>query len=280
MAPLGIIAGLGDLPLAIAENAVANGQGVYVLRVKGFEEPALVKFPGDVIGLGEVGGVLKRLKTAGCKDVVFAGIVNRPNFSDLKLDMKGMALLPKVLSAARQGDDALLRVLVNEFERQGFNVLGSHEVNGKLLAPAGLIAGNDPDPADMTDIEHAARVVAATGALDIGQGAVVCDGLVLAVEAQEGTDAMLDRCAGLPETLRGTETKRRGVLVKRPKPGQELRIDLPTTGVSTVEKVAAAGLAGLAVEAEGALLLNKPAMQEAAERLGIFIYGFPPELGL
>ncbi|KCZ50669.1 hypothetical protein HY3_04940 [Hyphomonas pacifica] len=271
---------MGDLPLAIAENAVANGQGVYVLRVKGFEEPALVKFPGDVIGLGEVGGVLKRLKTAGCKDVVFAGIVNRPNFSDLKLDMKGMALLPKVLSAARQGDDALLRVLVNEFERQGFNVLGSHEVNGKLLAPAGLIAGNDPDPADMTDIEHAARVVAATGALDIGQGAVVCDGLVLAVEAQEGTDAMLDRCAGLPETLRGTETKRRGVLVKRPKPGQELRIDLPTTGVSTVEKVAAAGLAGLAVEAEGALLLNKPAMQEAAERLGIFIYGFPPELGL
>ncbi|MAN45093.1 MAG: UDP-2,3-diacylglucosamine diphosphatase LpxI [Alphaproteobacteria bacterium] len=280
MAPLGIIAGLGDLPLAIADNAVASGQGVYVLRVKGFEEPALSKFPGDVIGLGEVGGVLKRLKAAGCKDVVFAGIVNRPNFSDLKLDMKGMALLPKVLSAARQGDDALLRVLVNEFEKQGFNVLGSHEVNGQLLAPAGLIAGNDPRPEDMADIEHAARVVAATGALDIGQGAVVCDGLVLAVEAQEGTDAMLDRCARLPATIRGTETQRRGVLVKRPKPGQELRIDLPTTGVSTVEKVAAAGLAGLAVEAKGALLLNKSAMKEAAERLGVFIYGFPPELWL
>jgi DUF1009 family protein len=279
MAPLGIIAGLGELPVAIADNAMETGQGAYVLRLKGFEDPALARFPGEVVGLGEVGGILKRLKAAGCENVVFAGIVKRPDFANLKLDMKGVRLLPKVLAAARKGDDALLRVLVSEFEKQGFRVLGSHEVHGQLLAPAGVIAGNMPSDEQMADIEHAARVASATGALDIGQGAIVCRGLVLAVEAQEGTDAMLERCRTLPEEIRGTPANRQGVLVKRPKPGQELRIDLPTTGVSTVERVAAAGLAGLAIEAGGALLLNRREMIDRAEELGVFIYGFPQETG-
>jgi len=275
-APLGLIAGLGELPVAIASHAVASGQGVYVLRLKGFEEPALAEYPGDVVGLGEIGGVLDRLKAAGCRDVVFAGIVKRPNFRDLKLDMRGALLLPKVVSEARKGDDALLRVLVTEFEKHGFNVIGSEEANRALLAPAGLIAGPEPSDENLADIRHAARVAAAAGALDIGQGCIVCDGLVLAVEAQEGTDEMLKRCATLPEAIRGTSAVRRGVLAKRPKPVQERRIDLPTTGVSTVELVAAAGLAGLAVEAGGALLLRRAEMEEAANRLGVFIFGFEP----
>ena len=276
-APLGLIAGLGELPVAIASHAVASGQGVYVLRLKGFEEPALAEYPGDVVGLGEIGRVIDRLKTAGCKDVVFAGIVKRPDFKDLKLDMRGAMLLPKVIAEARKGDDALLRVLVGEFEKHGFNVIGSEEANRALLAPAGLIAGPEPTEEQLADIRQAARVAAATGALDIGQGCVVCDGLVLAVEAQEGTDEMLKRCAALPVEIRGTPEARRGVLVKRPKPVQERRIDLPTTGVSTVELVAAAGLAGLAVEADGALLLRRAEMEAAANRLGVFIYGFKPE---
>ena len=131
----------------------------------------------------------------------------------------------------------------------------------------------------MDDIARGASVVAALGDLDIGQGCVVCEGLVLAVEAQEGTDAMLERCAALPETIRGTVNRRRGVLVKRPKPAQERRIDLPTVGVSTVEKVAAAGLAGLAVEAGGALMLGRAEMQATADRLGVFIVGFEPGKG-
>ena len=276
-APLGLIAGFGELPVAIASHAVASGQGVYVLRLKGFEEPALTEYPGEVVGLGEIGHVIDKLKAAGCRDVVFAGIVKRPNFKDLKLDMRGAMLLPKVISEARKGDDALLRVLVGEFEKHGFNVIGSEEANRALLAPAGLIAGPEPTDGNLADMWHAARVAMAAGALDIGQGCVVCDGLVLAVEAQEGIDEMLKRCARLPEEIRGTPGARRGVLVKRPKPSQERRIDLPTTGVSTVELVAAAGLAGLAVEAEGALLLRRSEMEDAAERLGVFIYGFKPD---
>ncbi|MEH6489565.1 LpxI family protein [Hyphomonas oceanitis] len=273
-APLGLIAGLGDLPVSIAENAVQTGQGVYVLRLKGFEEPRLAAYPGDVVGLGEVGKLYTLLKKAGCKDVLFAGIVKRPNFKDLKLDLRGAALLPKVIAEAGKGDDALLRLLVREMEKQGFNVVGSDKVNAGLLAPSGLIAGPQPIETALADIKRGAHVVAALGDLDIGQGCVVCDGLVLAVEAQEGTDAMLARIATLPEAIRGTPNARRGVLVKRPKPGQERRIDLPTVGLSTVEHVAAAGLAGLAVEADGALMLGRDKMQAAAERLGIFIYGF------
>lgn len=265
---------MGDLPVSIAENAVQTGQGVYVLRLKGFEEPRLAAYPGDVVGLGEVGKLYTLLNKAGCKDVLFAGIVKRPNFKDLKLDLRGAALLPKVIAEAGKGDDALLRLLVREMEKQGFNVVGSDEVNAGLLAPSGLIAGPQPTETALADIKRGAHVVAALGDLDIGQGCVVCDGLVLAVEAQEGTDAMLARIATLPEAIRGTPNARRGVLVKRPKPGQERRIDLPTVGLSTVEHVAAAGLAGLAVEADGALMLGRDKMQAAAERLGIFIYGF------
>lgn len=278
-APLGLIAGLGDLPVAIAENAVATGQGVHVLRLKGFEEPRLAGYPGSVVGLGEVGAVISRLKEAGCRDLVFAGNVRRPNFSDLKLDLKGAALLPKVISEARRGDDALLRVLVGEFERNGFNVIGSEQAHAALLAPAGLVAGPSPSQADMSDMEVAARVAAASGALDIGQACVVCDGLVLAVEAQEGTDEMLRRCASLPADIRGSAGARRGVLVKRPKPVQERRIDLPTTGVSTVELAAAAGLAGIGIEAGGALMLNRAAMEQRANELGLFLYGFSSEFG-
>lgn len=278
-APLGLIAGLGDLPVAIAENAVATGQGVHVLRLKGFEEPRLAGYPGSVVGLGEVGAVISRLKEAGCRDLVFAGNVRRPNFSDLKLDLKGAALLPKVISEARRGDDALLRVLVGEFERNGFNVIGSEQAHAALLAPAGLVAGPSPSQADMSDMEVAARVAAASGALDIGQACVVCDGLVLAVEAQEGTDEMLRRCASLPVDIRGSAGARRGVLVKRPKPVQERRIDLPTTGVSTVELAAAAGLAGIGIEAGGALMLNRAAMEQKANELGLFLYGFSSEFG-
>lgn len=279
-APLGLIAGLGELPVAIAKNAVATGQGVYVLRLKGFEEPALENFEGSVVGLGEVGAVIDRLKKAGCSEVVFAGNVSRPDFKNLKLDFKGIALLPKVIAEARKGDDALLRVLVNEFEKNGFKVIGSDEAHSQLVAPAGLVAGPAPSESMMQDILVGARVAAATGVLDIGQGCVVCDGLVLAVEAQEGTDEMLRRCATLPAEIRGSATLRRGVLVKRPKPVQERRIDLPTTGVSTIELAAAAGLAGVAIEAGGALMLNREQMESRAKELGVFIYGFPCELGL
>lgn len=277
--PLGLIAGLGDLPVQIAQAATARGQGVHVLRLKGFEEPKLSVFSGDVVGIAQIGQVFKAFKQAGCKQVCFAGIVKRPDFSALKPDLKGMAMLPRVLNAARKGDDALLRVVVEAFEAEGFEVIGAEEAAGNLRAGEGLLAGPQPDDLIMADLVKAAHVASEMGRLDIGQGAIVCDGLVLCVEAQEGTDAMLERCASLDEKLRGSVDARRGVLVKRPKPMQERRIDLPTIGLNTLDVTAKAGLAGIGFEADGALLIGGQALIKRAEDLGLFLYGFPKGWG-
>lgn len=277
MPPLGIIAGLGQLPVQVAEAATVRGQSVYVIRLKGFVEPALESYPGEIIGVAEIGKVLKALASAGCRDVCFAGIVKRPDFSALKPDLKGISLLPKVIGAARKGDDALLRVMVETFENEGFKVVGAEEAGGQLLASEGLLVGPQPNEQQLADLRKAALISGEMGRLDIGQGAIVCEGLVLCVEAQEGTDAMLARCAGLAVELRGTETSRRGVLVKRPKPMQERRIDLPTIGVHTVEAAAVAGLAGIGIEAGGGLIINEKQVRERAQALGLFLFGFPKD---
>lgn len=271
--PIGLVAGLGTLPVRVAEGAVASGRGVFVVRLKGFEEPALEGYPHAAVGLGEFGKLVKALKEAGCQDIVFAGNVSRPDFSALKMDFRGARLLPKVLSAARQGDDALLRVILTELEGEGFTIRGAEEVASHLLGPVGLVAGPQPNETMLADIERAAQVAREIGRLDIGQGCVVCDGLVLAVEAQEGTDAMLARCAGLDPSLRGRAEAPRGVLVKVPKPIQERKVDLPTIGVTTVEGVKKAGLAGIAYEAGGALLVDREALEAAANAAGVFLLG-------
>jgi len=274
MAPLGIIAGLGQLPVQVARAATARGQGVYILRLQGFIEPALEDYPGQVVGFAAIGKLFKAFKTAGCEEICFAGIVKRPDLSALKPDFKGISLLPKVLAAARRGDDALLRAMIEIFEDEGFKVIGADEAAGHMLARPGLLAGRPPDEAQMSDLRKAAQIASEMGRLDIGQGAIICDGLILCVEAQEGTDEMLAQCARLDVAVRGTDAARRGVLVKRPKPMQERRIDLPTVGVKTIEGVAAAGLAGIGIEAGGALLLDEARVLARAEELGIFLFAF------
>lgn len=272
-APLGIIAGLGDLPVTIADQARERGESVYILRIAGFEEPRLADYPGEVVGFGEIGRQMKLLKSAGCEKLVFAGIVKRPDFSALKLDMRGARLLPKVLMAARKGDDALLRVMVETVEKEGIKVIGAHEANRDLTMSRGVLAGPQPSEAALGDARRALQVAREVGRLDIGQGCVVCDGLVLAVEAQEGTDAMLARVSELAEEVRGREGARRGVLAKAPKPIQERRIDMPTIGPSTLEGAARAGLAGIVLEPGGALVLERDALIARADALGVFILG-------
>lgn len=279
MAPLGIIAGLGALPVQVAEAATARGQGVYVLRLKGFEEPDLERFPGEVGGIAEIGKAFKAFRQAGCEQICFAGVVKRPDFKALKPDLKGMSLLPKAISAARKGDDALLTFMIKVFEDEGFEIVGANEAAGHLEAPEGVLAGPEPSDEQIQDLKKAAHVALEIGRLDIGQGAIVANGLVLCVEAQEGTDEMLKRCADLPLTIRGFETARLGALVKRPKPQQERRIDLPTIGKKTLDGAAAAGLAGIGYEAGGALIVDVETVKSHAEALGLFLYGFPQDWG-
>lgn len=275
MSKLGIISGLGNLPVSIATAALENGREIYVVRLAGFEEQGLLQFPGETIGVGQLGRIAKRFKAEHCDELVLAGIVRRPNFSDIKLDMGGARLLPKVLSAARRGDDALLRVILDFFEKQGFRIIGAEEAASELKVTDGLLAGPAPSEAHKADMRKAARIAAEVGRLDIGQGCVVVDGLVLAVEAQEGTDGMLSRVRDLDPAIRGVTGSRRGVLVKRPKPIQERRIDLPTIGPATVRLVSDAGLAGIGLEESGALLVGREKIMALCAELGVFVYGFP-----
>lgn len=277
MSKLGIIAGLGDLPVSIAKAARAEGKPLHVFRLAGFEEDRLLEFDCETIGIGQIGKLIKRLKAEACDVIVFAGIVKRPNFSDIKLDLRGARLLPRVLKAARQGDDALLRVIIAELEGEGFDVIAAEEAAQNLKVAGGLVFGPQPDEDALADMRKAAHTATEIGRLDIGQGCVVCDGLILAVEAQEGTDRMLQRVGALEPELIGSDETRRGVLVKRPKPIQERRIDLPTIGPDTIEKAALAGLKGVGLEEDGALLLNRERIGELCQEFGIFVYGFPAD---
>ncbi len=275
MDKLALIAGGGALPIEVASFCQRAGRPLYVIRIKGFAGTALEAFPGGEYGLAELGRVFESLKREGVKSICFAGIVKRPDFSALKPDLRGLAALPGAIAAARKGDDALLRYLLTIFEKEGYRVEGATDVMQGLLLSEGALGKVKPTREQLADAAKAMDVALALGRLDVGQGAVVCDGLVLAVEAQEGTDAMLDRVAGLPPEIRGAPENPRGVLAKTPKPIQERRVDLPTIGVETLERVAAAGLAGLAGEAGAMVVLDREAVIAAADRLGVFVWGAP-----
>jgi len=268
---LAVFAGGGSLPARLAEATRARGRLVHVFRLAGFADARMQQFPGEDCAIGEVGKIADVLKAQACDAAVFAGLVQRPDFSSLKVDLAGAKLLPKLIAAAARGDGALLKVLVERVEAEGVKVVGAEDVLKGLAAPAGAFGRVRPSEKDRADLRKAAAVIAALGSFDVGQAAVVARGLVLAIEAAEGTDAMLARCEGLPDAVRG------GVLVKRPKPGQERRVDLPVIGPETVKRARAAGLAGIAVEAEGALIVDRAEVARLADEAQLFVYGFKPD---
>jgi UDP-2,3-diacylglucosamine hydrolase len=276
MNTLGIIAGGGALPWAVAQSAQDTGDNVFVVGLRGAADDQISNFPHAWASLGEAGKMLRLLRENECKRVLFAGRVARPGFSELKTDAKGILLMPRIVAAASRGDDALLRALLEILAEEGFSPVGIAEAAPALLAIEGNLGRFKPDGENTRDIALGIRAVRALGALDIGQAAVVCAGLVLAVEAAEGTDAMIMRVGGLPQNIRGTSTKRRGILVKALKPTQDGKTDLPVIGARTVESAAHAGLAGIAVEAGRSAIIERQRVLQAANSAGLFLFGFPP----
>lgn len=272
-ARLAIIAGGGDLPRQLIERCRMLGRPVFVLAINGETEPGTVAdVPHEWVDIAAVGHAVEAMRRADCAEVCLIGPVARPSFGQLKPDWQGVKLLPKVLAAAREGgDDAILSVLVAHLERAGFKVVGADSIVTQLTVPAGPLGRHRPSAQDRTDIAKAIDVIQALGPYDIGQAAVVRDGQVLAVEAAEGTDEMLARCAGLRRDGPA------GVLVKCPKPAQDRRVDLPTIGPRTVAGSAAAGLCGIAVAAEGTLIVEREATVREADRCGLFIVAIEVE---
>jgi hypothetical protein len=264
---LGILAGGGDLPRRLIQVCRENGRDVYVLAFEGQTEPETVA--GVEHGwthLGSTTAALDMLRAAAVSDVVLAGPMARPSLRDLRLDPLSVKVLAKA-GASALGDDGLLRAIVGTLEGAGFRVLGVDDVLGDVAAPTGPFGRHSPDAQAEQDIARGIAVARALGAHDVGQAVVVQQGLVLGVEAIEGTDRLLDRCAELRRTGPG------GVLVKVRKPRQEARADLPTIGVHTIERAVAAGLRGIAVQAGGALVIDRPAVTRAADAAGLFVVG-------
>ena len=268
---LGILAGGGALPGEVAAAAAAAGRPVFIIGLEGFADPAvLAPWPHEVIRITAGGRILATLRAHGCQDIVMIGPVRRPSLLGLRPDAEGARLLARIGRAAFAGDDGLLGAVIRVFGEEGFRVIGAQDVLRDVLACAGVLTQAAPDELALADIRRGIAVVRALGGADVGQGCVVQQGVVLALEAAEGTDAMLARCAALARPGPG------GVLVKLLKPGQERRADLPTIGLETVRGAAAAGLRGVAFEAGVTILADREGAIAAANAAGLFLLGLGP----
>jgi DUF1009 family protein len=269
---LGIIAGGGTLPRRLIESCRAKGRDVFVLALQGQAEPETVaNIPHAWCRMGAAAKALGLLRDNGVIDLVLAGSIRRPTLSTLRPDWREAKFFAKV-GYRLLGDDGLFSAVAKELELEGFRLLGAHELlDAEATVPEGPLGRLKPNEEAEADIGRGIAIARALGMLDIGQAVVVQQGLVLGVEAIEGTDALLRRCSELRREGRG------GVLVKLEKPGQETRIDRPTVGPQTVRLAAAAGLQGLAVEAGATLLLDRDEVIRTADAAGLFVVGVRPE---
>jgi UDP-2,3-diacylglucosamine hydrolase len=266
-ARLGILAGAGELPSLAIEAARALDRPVYVLAFEGIADPAVTAGSAHAwVRLGAAGEGMRLLRENGIQDLVMAGAIRRPSLASLRPDWRAAKFFARVGLGAL-GDDGLLRAGIKELESEGFRIVSLDRLLADASAPSGVLGAVAPDRAAEADIEHGLAVARALGGLDIGQAVVVQQGMVLGVEAIEGTDALIARCGPLRREGAG------GVLVKIAKPGQDRRADLPTIGARTVEACASAGLAGIAVAAGSTLLVDRGAIVAAADRAGIFVVG-------
>jgi len=269
-----IVAGRGDLPRRLAEARAAAGLPYLLIVFPGSFAPWMADHPHQHHRFEKVGRLFRALREAGARHVVFAGAMHRPQLKPWRADLTALTVVLRSYRLLRQGDDAMLRGFARFFEARGIALIGAAEVLGDdLTVPPGPLGAHGPSAEDRADAARAARIVAALGPLDIGQGAVVARGLCLAVEAIEGTDLMLARLADLPAERRAAAPPPAGVLYKGPKPGQDRRMDLPTIGPGTVAGAAKAGLAGIVVTAGETILMDASGTRQAADRAGLFVFG-------
>ena len=274
--PVGLIAAGGVMPFAVADSLVARGLDPVLFALRGACDPERVKrFRHHWIFLGQVGKAVKLFRRENCRDLVFIGTLVRPALSEIRLDWGTLRVIGPILSAFRGGDDHLLSGIGRILEKDGFRMVGIRDVAPDLLMPEGCLTRMEPDENAIADIARGREVLRALSPFDIGQAAIVIDGHVVGVEDIEGTDGLLARVARLRAERRIRAKAARGVLVKAPKSGQDLRFDLPTIGPLTVEGAVKAGLAGIAAIAGNTIVVEPQAMIEAADAAGLFVTGLP-----
>lgn len=273
--PLGVIAGNGNLPAELVAAVRATGRPVVLVAIRGESDPALDDLGARWVEWGQVGKLFGVLRREGVHDIVLiGGVAKRPDFKSVVSDFETLKRLPRILSTMIGGDDSVLTRVLRLVEDEGFRILGAQDVAPGLLAGIGVLGRERPGERDERDVRLCRAVITALGPYDVGQAAVAMDGRVVAIEAAEGTDAMLARVTEARAARRISAKGTVGVLVKGPKPGQDLRVDLPTIGRRTIDAVKAAGLAGIAVEAGRVLIADRAATIAAADQAGLFLIGY------
>ncbi len=268
---LGIIAGGGSIPRKLIDYCRKNGRDYFVLAIEGNADKNLVDetIPHQWIRIGQAGTGFKKFKEEKVREVVMIGTIKRPSFFDLVPDFRTTAFFTRIGMKAL-GDDGILRAVVKEIEGEGMLVKGVHEVMPEILTREGVLGKHKPDKQALADIKRAVEVAKALGAVDVGQSVIVQQGLVLGVEGIEGTDELIRRCG---------EYKRKGaggILVKLRKPGQDMRVDLPTIGSRSVWRAKESGLRGIAVHAGNSLIVDEDDVIKTADKEGLFVIGINP----
>ncbi|MGB0551121.1 MAG: LpxI family protein [Alphaproteobacteria bacterium] len=263
---LGILAGGGELPGRIIEACKTRGRDFYVIAIEGQADAAVIgDNPHTWIRLGAAQMALEVARREDFNEIVMVGPVNRPSIAALRPDLLAAKVLARAGASSVMGDDGLLKAVIAQIEEFGFNVIGPDTFLKEGPDRAGVLGKYSPDIPARTDIERGIHILNTLGPVDVGQAVIVQDNIVIAVEAVEGTDAMIDRSGDLRRDGPG------GVLIKLPKPGQEKRADMPTVGPRTIERMHAAGLRGVAFEASNTLLIDRDATIALADQHGLFV---------
>lgn len=268
---LGVIAGGGDLPAALLEACDRKSIEPFIVAFDGQTDPALLSGrKGMASRLGAGGAIIRRLKEEGIEDLVFIGHIRRPSLIEMKPDLRTARFFFK-LGMRALGDDGLLGAMRKELEAEGFRLHGVQAFMDDTVTPAGVLGRVRPDTQDEASIAHGVMVARTIGALDIGQSVIVQENIVLGVEAIEGTDALIERCAAY------RREGRKPVLVKLCKPQQDRDLDLPTIGPRTIDLCIKAGIGGIGIEACSSLIVQKDRVIAMADRAGLFVVGVTPE---
>lgn len=266
MKKLGIIAAKGDLSKNLIEFAQSKFD-LFIVAIHNETDPNLINNIEHIwVNLGQIGKAVDAMKQKGVHNIVFVGSLKKPDIFSLKLDDLGRKLLAKIVKDKFFGDNKLLSSLTEFLEEQGFSILGVHEILKDLVVDKKIFTKLEPNDQDKIDIDLAMKVVTTLGKLDVGQGAIVQNGVVLGVEAIEGTNNLIERCGNIKFA-----DNYGGVLVKLSKPGQELRMDLPTIGIETLKNLHKAGFKGIAIEAKRAIFLDQEESINYANKHNMFI---------
>jgi UDP-2,3-diacylglucosamine hydrolase len=272
--PLAILCGGGDFPIRVAEAAQQDGRAPLLIGVVGSADQRIEAFAHRWVHMGELGRLFRVLKEQAIVDIAIVGAMTRPEISDLRIDWGALKRAPGLAALFRGGDNQLLVGIAAIFESEGLRVVGAHEIAPRLLAPAGVIGSRGPSTQAQADSERGGALVGALSPFDAGQAVVIANGRVIAIEAAEGTDAMLTRVAEMRASQKLRFKGRVGVLVKAPKRTQDLRLDMPAVGLKTIECAKAAGLEGIAIAAGKVLIADRDQFARAATDAGLFVIGF------